>query len=517
VNITGADLLNNTVNYSYVIRIVRATNLSITQLTSFADTGTRTIKSRTVVFRINFGNSSDINSLYRYNSEKNYVEENVAINQTSTTIITDTIVFNSDGQKIIKYKATTNGGVPPANEITLEPINIDITPPELVLIEPSFDGKALKSDTIIYSINQKSAKENVDVIIKINNDTKYSVTKYDTGIYSVKLNLQTSSDSYKLEIKVNDFIGNETGVIRYFYYLPATDTKIALRNIYDTAPIDSSVEKIIFSLKPSDVSFGFLSESYITPIMNMSNGGIMSLKLNIIDTGANIDLLINTDRNPEILNEVDTAVKNRLSLLSDSGLYYSTIREFEIFKNGQVVDLENDTSLISNVQIFYELPDTMLTQELSVFRLENNEWKDILSYSGNSVIKTDTGLIVSLMHFSFYIVLPPDTVYYYTSLDSVVIFPNPFIPNDGIAKTGVEYDIDPQKGGIHIKGLTYQCKVEIYSILGELIDEFTKNDNSGMYIWNAKNKKGDKVASGIYFVVIKGNNQKVVKKIAIIR
>ncbi|HPP88547.1 MAG TPA: T9SS type A sorting domain-containing protein, partial [bacterium] len=71
--------------------------------------------------------------------------------------------------------------------------------------------------------------------------------------------------------------------------------------------------------------------------------------------------------------------------------------------------------------------------------------------------------------------------------------------------------------GIHIIGLPANAKIEIYDILGQLVDECEPLTNQGMVIWDAYNKKGEKVASGVYLVVIESPLGKKVKKLAIIR
>jgi hypothetical protein len=102
------------------------------------------------------------------------------------------------------------------------------------------------------------------------------------------------------------------------------------------------------------------------------------------------------------------------------------------------------------------------------------------------------------------------------NLNNVIIFPNPFVPNDGNPLTGTAFSQANNRSGIHIKGLTAECKIEIYTLLGELVDEINIT-NQAIAIWDAKNKYGKEVASGVYFILIKNQNQSVIKKIAVIR
>jgi flagellar hook assembly protein FlgD len=63
-------------------------------------------------------------------------------------------------------------------------------------------------------------------------------------------------------------------------------------------------------------------------------------------------------------------------------------------------------------------------------------------------------------------------------------------------------------------------KVAVFSITGELVNilenEFKK---SGSYklTWNSKNKFGNSVASGIYFIQVKHNDKMLTKKIMLLK
>lgn len=101
-------------------------------------------------------------------------------------------------------------------------------------------------------------------------------------------------------------------------------------------------------------------------------------------------------------------------------------------------------------------------------------------------------------------------------LNNVVIYPNPFVPNDGHFGNGVTIEADALRGGIHIKNITANCKIEIYTLLGELVDEFQTTTEPKLR-WDGKNKSGRDCASGVYFIMLKNGMQKVIKKVTIIR
>ena len=72
-------------------------------------------------------------------------------------------------------------------------------------------------------------------------------------------------------------------------------------------------------------------------------------------------------------------------------------------------------------------------------------------------------------------------------------------------------------GNISIVGLTYGCDVKIVDAAGYLINE--GESNGGMYSWNGRNMRGEKVASGVYYVLTYDSegNEGVATKILITR
>jgi hypothetical protein len=102
------------------------------------------------------------------------------------------------------------------------------------------------------------------------------------------------------------------------------------------------------------------------------------------------------------------------------------------------------------------------------------------------------------------------------NLENVKVYPNPYKPNSGTI-----YDNNPIVGeGIIFSGLTQKAKVQIFNIAGELVTEFEEEDGDGIYVWDTRNKNGDKVASGVYIYFITNpddKSQKTKGRIVIIR
>jgi len=101
-------------------------------------------------------------------------------------------------------------------------------------------------------------------------------------------------------------------------------------------------------------------------------------------------------------------------------------------------------------------------------------------------------------------------------LQNVKVYPNPYKPNSGSI-----YDNNPIVGdGIIFSGLTQKAKIQIFNIAGELVTEFEEDDGDGIYVWDTRNKNGEKVASGVYIYFITNpddKSQKTKGRIVIIR
>ena len=87
--------------------------------------------------------------------------------------------------------------------------------------------------------------------------------------------------------------------------------------------------------------------------------------------------------------------------------------------------------------------------------------------------------------------------------NNIYAYPNPVKPD--------------YSGDITINGLTFDCNVKIVDASGTLIYEGTST--GGSFTWNGKDKRGERVASGVYYVLTYDNegNEGVATKILFIR
>ncbi|MDI6641227.1 MAG: hypothetical protein QME68_02830, partial [Elusimicrobiota bacterium] len=105
------------------------------------------------------------------------------------------------------------------------------------------------------------------------------------------------------------------------------------------------------------------------------------------------------------------------------------------------------------------------------------------------------------------------------TLDDVLIYPNPYVPYDGIDTNGKPYSAGDLTSGIIFEQITKSVKIQVYTITGELVWEKYIDDTTGVVRWDVKNNEGREVTSGGYFAVITDpvSGKKVIRKIGIIR
>ncbi|MBU2574749.1 MAG: fibronectin type III domain-containing protein [Elusimicrobia bacterium] len=147
-----------------------------------------------------------------------------------------------------------------------------------------------------------------------------------------------------------------------------------------------------------------------------------------------------------------------------------------------------------------------------VYDTLNEVWKQEAPASVDMKNKTVTG---RTSHFSTFGVFAQAA----SNLKNVRVYPVPFVPNDGLQDNGKPYNCADPDSGIIFANLTQTCRVEIYTVSGELVWEKATDDSSGKIQWNVKNKKGEDAAFGVYIALILDTltGEKAVRKIAVIK
>jgi len=98
------------------------------------------------------------------------------------------------------------------------------------------------------------------------------------------------------------------------------------------------------------------------------------------------------------------------------------------------------------------------------------------------------------------------------ALDLIRVVPNPYYGNS-------EYQQSHPDNCVKITNLPKICSISVYSLNGNLIRRFTKDNDRTFIDWNLKNQNGIKIASGAYIVYVDapGIGHKVVKFFGAVR
>jgi hypothetical protein len=67
------------------------------------------------------------------------------------------------------------------------------------------------------------------------------------------------------------------------------------------------------------------------------------------------------------------------------------------------------------------------------------------------------------------------------------------------------------------KNLPGLCKISIFSLSGDLVDEIAHNDGSDIEYWNLISRNSQSVVSGLYIFVVEDGKNKHIGKFSIFR
>jgi len=154
------------------------------------------------------------------------------------------------------------------------------------------------------------------------------------------------------------------------------------------------------------------------------------------------------------------------------------------------------------ITIEYDNTDVIGVNEsnLILCRYDNSDNKWITLQSTR--YPQENKIIATITHLSQFQLMEKISA---TNLHGVIAYPNPFKPTEGHTN-------------IYLKYLTDESTINIYTLSGELITTIEETNGDGQIIWNAKNKDGYDVASGVYIYLIKNpQGEKKIGKLAIIR
>ncbi|HPN32635.1 MAG TPA: LruC domain-containing protein, partial [bacterium] len=217
------------------------------------------------------------------------------------------------------------------------------------------------------------------------------------------------------------------------------------------------------------------------------------------------------------LQEIDKIIektgKQKLSGLlkinfSDTSIIISDTNPLEL--TFAYIDNDNNNIIDGSTVSVFEMTIWTYSESTGI-------WEKLITKQTNTERKEITAYV---KHFSWFGLFSDKSSPASANLNNVVVFPNPFKPNDGLEETGKEFfgpaDIK-NKTGVHIIGLTADAVITIFDILGRRVKEFAPIADSGMAIWDARYEDGRHAGSGVYIITVKSGGKKIARKLAIVR
>ncbi|MBO7128249.1 MAG: Por secretion system protein [Prevotella sp.] len=216
------------------------------------------------------------------------------------------------------------------------------------------------------------------------------------------------------------------------------------------------------------------------------------------------NMWIGTDVGPFLLEksqiEANNPIYTQVKVPRNDGTNYADYLLNKVNITAIAIDAGNRKWMGTNGNGVYLISADNITQ-LQHFTTDNSELLSNIIYSitinektGEVLFGTDNGLC---SYISDATDINPEMV-----KDNVWAYPNPVTPD--------------YNGLITVVGLTFNADVKVLSSNGTLIAE--GHSNGGSYIWDGKDKNGNRVASGVYMVVTATSDGKkgTVCKIAVL-
>jgi len=246
----------------------------------------------------------------------------------------------------------------------------------------------------------------------------------------------------------------------------------------------------------------------LIPTSTLDDIDVLQLKSLIIDNEG--DLWVGYNQGLRIIKNPDNIIDDPKSIIAEPIIFLEDGVPQELLADQPVtdivVDAENNKWVATNgAGVFQFSPNGQET--LNQFTTKNSPLpsdniRDIAidNLTGNIFFATDKGL----MEFKSNVVEAQQ------SFDKFKIFPNPIRPEYGDVK-------------IRIEGLTPAANVKITDIEGNLVYEAqnssTNGIGSGLIEWDTRSFSGNKVATGVYLVLITSEDQLQTKvgKLLIVR
>ena len=181
----------------------------------------------------------------------------------------------------------------------------------------------------------------------------------------------------------------------------------------------------------------------------------------------------------------------------------------EIFgekSSGEVIkgQLGNTVSLIMNYSdsnndgILDGTNPPVLAKDLKFYHLDET-LGEFVPLENSSVDKGQKTVSVNINHFSVFAVMSGVTA----NFSDIRVGPNPWDPS--------------QEPYVKIDYLKESTSVEVYMVTGQKVASLNMNDGSGILRWDGRNDDGEILASGVYYLVVKGSDGRKVLPLTIVR
>jgi len=372
----------------------------------------------------------------------------------------------------------------------------------------------------------------------IANAGKDILTNPDTFIF-ISAELSEDEDTPSLrylwqQISGPEKILNDTTAKSFYISFPKEGYykfQLKVTNLYDSSNIDF-LNVFVFSdsfncFNEINLSPDKFDDTYIRCI-NLLTSNENTIKIPVYNPNTNnyseywqIKFNPSESNTKLLIYKVNEDLYKGITKLAEYNNYKHTILGFAIFdinnnNRSKTLDII-DFYTKFNFSYYYDAnaynPETIQRFRIFYFDENKQEWDYLISVN-DSIKKA----IISETQFLYIIGLFLETeINSPTSpnLDNIVIYPNPFKPNDNNNRTGIDYN-GSAGSGIYFQGLPTYCKIKIIDLAGKELFEITTN-NQSYYQWNCRDKNNEIVQSGIYFVKFSFNNETVVKKLLIAR
>jgi len=207
-------------------------------------------------------------------------------------------------------------------------------------------------------------------------------------------------------------------------------------------------------------------------------------------------------------SSIDANLVNKLNYALRTSSGTQTTKSVGVISKGNDAPIENNN--ISNGQNM-RFTGTDAIENISEYL---KEYGYLMPKLENMKLKSEYDIVevlenTDMSKYKDYIFFAGEKTVFNYDLSKVVFYPNP-ARNGKITITNLPTSID-------------KLNIYIYTISGQMITSFSLDDTQVLgngirfFVWNCKTKSGNDIAQGVYMILIKTNNDKIVKKIAIIR